>query len=137
MRDHGIELDTDKQLGLLGIEREIISIYTNLIENAIKYSPEGSLITIIWNKDPEGQACLTVKDNGAGFTPEHIPLLTQRFYRVSDASSSQEEGTGLGLAIVKHAVIRHGGSLTINSEPGTGAEFRVCFTKTRAIKLRQ
>jgi len=137
IKDHTIELDTDKQLGLLGIEREIISIYTNLIENATKYSPEGSLITITWNTNTEGQACLTVKDNGAGFAPEHIPLLTQRFYRVSEASAPQEEGTGLGLAIVKHAVMHHGGTLTINGEVGTGAEFRVCFTKTRAIKLRQ
>jgi two-component system phosphate regulon sensor histidine kinase PhoR len=132
--NHIIELDADDQLGLLGIEREAISIYSNLIENAIKYTPAGSLINVHWGINSEGQPCLTVKDNGPGIGPEHIPQLTQRFYRVHNTASVQTEGTGLGLAIVKHAANHHGGSLSIDSALNAGAEFSVCFPKSRIYK---
>lgn len=134
VKNHSIALDTDGQLGLLGIEREVISIYTNLIENALKYTPAGSLINIRWDINNEGQPCLTVKDNGPGFGSEHIPQLSQRFYRVHNAASIQTEGTGLGLAIVKHAVIHHGGSLSIDSAPNAGAEFSACFPVSRIYR---
>ena len=137
VKNHIIELETDEQLGLLGIERDAISIYTNLIENAIKYTPAGSVISVLWGINSEGQPCLTVKDNGPGFGPEHIPKLPRRFYRVPNTSSIQAEGTGLGLAIVKHAAIHHGGYLSIDSAPNAGAEFSVCFPESRLKDLNK
>lgn len=133
---HSIACQLDASLAIRGVERELISIYTNLIENALKYTPPGTQVSISWQKGSDGQPCLTVSDDGPGFSRQHLPQLTQRFYRIDSPESAHMEGTGLGLAIVKHAVIHHGGSLAIDSEPGKGAEFRVCFPAQRAVAAK-
>lgn len=113
-----------------GDRDEMLRIIENLVENAIKYGGEGGRIDISLLRLPpeESRAArieLSVRDYGAGIAPEHLPRLTERFYRTDTDMSRRKGGTGLGLAIVKHIVIRHRGSLAIESEPGKGATFRV------------
>ncbi len=132
---HPIQLDVDSLLGLRGVKRELVSVISNLINNAIKYTPAGTPIVVVWQTNKAGCPCLTVKDQGPGFDAKYIPTLTNRFFRINNSSTTQQEGSGLGLAIVKHAVVRHGGHLTINSKPGEGAQFKVCFPESRAASL--
>lgn len=134
-REHRIELEINQALGVRGVKHEILSICSNLVENAIKYTPPQTLITVNWDSNEKGQPCFKVRDNGPGFGTEHIPHLTQRFYRIDNQQTLPDEGTGLGLAIVKHAVMHHGGWLDISSQPDEGAEFTVCFPKSRAVTL--
>jgi two-component system phosphate regulon sensor histidine kinase PhoR len=129
---HKIILDIDQDLGLLGIEGDIISIYSNLIENACKYTPSNTDIQVKWWQDKSGEACLQVTDNGPGFDASAANDITQRFSRLNNQTTSATEGTGLGLAIVKHAVMRHGGNLDIESQPGKGSQFTVCFPASRS-----
>ena len=98
------------------------SIASNLISNAIKYTPADGVITIRWGRDVGG-AALIVRDTGIGIAPEHLPRLTERFYRVDRARAREKGGSGLGLSIVKHALQRHGGRLEIESEEGRGSTF--------------
>jgi two-component system phosphate regulon sensor histidine kinase PhoR len=100
----------------------------NLIENAVKYGESGGRVDVALSRgEAEGhsQVVLSVRDYGPGVAPEHLPRLTERFYRVDIAQSREKGGTGLGLAIVKHIVNRHRGRLEIESQPGQGAQFRV------------
>ena len=129
---HTFQLDVDGALRLKGVETEIESVCTNLIKNAVKHTPSGTLIDVIWVRNGVGQACLTVSDNGEGIAPEHLAHLTERFYRVDVGRSRASGGTGLGLSIVKHIVERHGGTLYISSEEGQGTEFTACFSKKRS-----
>lgn len=114
-----------------GSEQEIASVVGNLLSNAVRYTPEGGTISIQWNCNQHQQAQLTIRDTGDGIAPEHIPRLTERFYRVNTAQSRATKGTGLGLAIVKHVLIRHHASLHIDSimapAHGHGTAFRVVF----------
>lgn len=109
----------------------LTQVATNLIENAIKYGAQGKVVHVTLETTPHATelrgpaAILTVRDEGPGFDPLHIPRLTERFYRVDTHRSREMGGTGLGLAIVKHIVNRHRGRLRIASEPGKGAEFKV------------
>jgi len=108
-----------------GDRDELLRVLENLIENAVKYGESGGAVDVAIKSLEEGrQAALTVTDYGPGIAPEHLPRLTERFYRVDVAESRDKGGTGLGLAIVKHIVNRHRGHLDITSEPGQGA----CFT---------
>jgi two-component system phosphate regulon sensor histidine kinase PhoR len=117
---------------LRGAEREIESALTNLVTNAVRYTPAGGKITVRGELDDDGIA-LVVKDDGVGIAAEHIPRLTERFYRVDKSRSRDTGGTGLGLAIVKHVVLRHQGRLDVSSQLGEGSEFRLWFPRQRVV----
>ncbi len=131
-KDRGTEIVADipdRPVPVLGDRDELLRLLENLITNAIKYGEGGGTveISLASTKTAEGRPCamLSVRDYGPGIAPEHLPRLTERFYRVDVEQSRQKGGTGLGLAIVKHIVNRHRGTLTIESEPGEGARFVV------------
>jgi two-component system phosphate regulon sensor histidine kinase PhoR len=107
-----------------GERDDLIRLIENLVENALKYGASGKRVEISLRKE-NSDALLSVRDFGPGIAPEHLPRLTERFYRVNVAQSREQGGTGLGLAIVKHIVARHRARLSIESEPGQGARFSV------------
>ena len=113
-------------LRVLGLEKELHSACTNLVTNAIKYSPQGGEVNISWTACDDG-ASLEVRDEGVGIAPEHLSRLTERFYRVDLAGARVRGGTGLGLAIVKHVLKRHNSQLQIESEVGKGSRFYCRF----------
>jgi len=126
----GLRLEMpDRPAPAIGEDDEIMQVIQNLVDNAVKYSPEGSKVTVAVRHDKPatgGEAVtIAVRDEGEGIAPEHLPRLTERFYRVDAARSRALGGTGLGLAIVKHIVNRHGGRLEIESSPGEGSSFAV------------
>ena len=131
---HAISVDGAPGVDLLGAETELTSAFGNLISNAIRYTPEGGKVRLVWRDDPDG-ASFAVEDTGVGIAPEHIPRLTERFYRVDRSRSRETGGTGLGLAIVKHALARHQAALEVVSEPGKGSRFSVRFPPQRTIPL--
>ncbi|MDP2370173.1 phosphate regulon sensor histidine kinase PhoR [Rhodoferax sp.] len=116
---------------LAGSYSELLSAAGNLISNAVRYTPASGLIEVAWRTLPDGQAELSVKDAGPGIAPEHLPRLTERFYRVDRSRSRDTGGTGLGLAIVKHVAQRHGAELRIDSVPGQGSRFAIVFPASR------
>ena len=130
---HILEMEIDPLLDLFGVELEVTGIASNLLKNAVKYTPAGSKIILRWSLNEQQQACLSVIDNGDGIAKEHLPHLTERFYRVDPGRSRDKGGTGLGLAIIKHIVERHGGHLEINSIEGEGASFTAVFPQNRTI----
>ncbi|MFV0262808.1 MAG: phosphate regulon sensor histidine kinase PhoR [Kluyvera sp.] len=119
---HQFRFEIDETLKVLGNEDQLRSAMSNLVYNAVNHTPEGTLITVRWRHVPHG-ALFSVEDNGPGIAPEHLPRLTERFYRVDKARSRQTGGSGLGLAIVKHAVSHHESRLDITSEIGKGSCF--------------
>jgi two-component system phosphate regulon sensor histidine kinase PhoR len=127
---HRIVVDGERGLDLVGSEKELESAFGNLVSNAIRYTPEKGEVRLKWQRTDEG-AAFEVEDTGIGIAPEHIPRLTERFYRVDRGRSRETGGTGLGLAIVKHALSRHGGNLAITSEPGKGSRFSARFSGPR------
>ncbi len=127
---HTLNLDIDSHCDLIGSDVEIASALSNLITNAIKYTPKGGIISIGWHEEGE-RALFSVQDNGIGIEPKHIPRLTERFYRVDSARSRETGGTGLGLAIVKHVLMQHGGHLEIESKLKQGSIFKAVFPKDR------
>ena len=127
---HQISLDADTGFDLLGAETEIASAFGNLATNAVRYTPPGGALRLVWRVSPNG-AEFSVEDNGIGIAPEHILRLTERFYRVDHGRSRETGGTGLGLAIVKHALARHQATLEIQSEPGKGSRFSARFPSHR------
>jgi two-component system phosphate regulon sensor histidine kinase PhoR len=129
---HGITLESTPGVDLLGSESELASAFGNLVSNAIRYTPPGGKVNLIWRDGADG-ASFAVEDTGVGIAPEHIPRLTERFYRVDRSRSRETGGTGLGLAIVKHAVARHQAVLDIASEPGVGSRFMVRFPAQRTV----
>ncbi|MEY4376954.1 MAG: Phosphate regulon sensor protein PhoR [Pseudomonadota bacterium] len=126
------EVDVPTPAILLGAPAEVHSIVSNLLTNAVKYTPEGGRIAVRWSVDANG-GHLAVTDSGIGIAREHLPRLTERFYRVDPGRSRKEGGTGLGLAIVKHAVQRHGGSLEIASVEGRCSTFTCHFPLRRVV----
>jgi two-component system, OmpR family, phosphate regulon sensor histidine kinase PhoR len=110
---------------LAGVESEIFSACWNLVSNALRYTPAGGRVEVAWAVAPNGSAEFCVSDDGPGIAREHIPRITERFYRVDPSRSRETGGTGLGLAIVKHVAQRHGGELLITSEVGKGSQFRL------------
>lgn len=124
------ELDLAAGRGLFGSEREIHSIASNLITNAVKYTPADGTITVHWTCDDAG-GHLSIADTGIGIAAEHLPRLTERFYRVDRARARTSGGSGLGLAIVKHGLQRHGGRLEIASTEGCGSTFTAHFPARR------
>ncbi|MGC8696864.1 MAG: phosphate regulon sensor histidine kinase PhoR [Halothiobacillus sp.] len=129
---HQIVMAIDRGLWLVGIMRELHSALSNLIFNAVKYTPGGGMITIRWFESAEGCPVFEVQDTGIGIEPRHIPRLTERFYRIDVARSRTRGGTGLGLAIVKHVMLRHEAYLHITSQPQKGSVFQVTFPAARA-----
>jgi len=127
---HRISLAADGERDLVGAENEIASAFLNLVTNAVRYTPQGGEIRLRWSANGEG-AEFSVEDTGIGIEPEHIPRLTERFYRIDRSRSRETGGTGLGLSIVKHVAARHQGSLEIRSEPGKGSRFSVRFPAAR------
>ncbi len=127
------DLVCERQTGveLAGVETEILSAIANLVSNAVRYTPEGGRIELQWRWLPDHGGEIAVIDNGPGIAREHLPRLTERFYRVDGSRSRDTGGTGLGLSIVKHVVQRHGGELRIDSEPGKGSRFRLLFPAAR------
>jgi len=132
-RHHNIDLQIDKKLCIAGHRDELRSTISNLIVNAIRYTPEQGKITIRWYSDIEG-AHFAVRDTGEGIAAEHLPRLTERFYRVDVGRSRDQGGTGLGLAIVKHVLNRHGGHLRIESVVNQGSTFYCDFPVDKIIK---
>jgi two-component system phosphate regulon sensor histidine kinase PhoR len=128
---HRITLDNKGPRGLLGSVRELRSAFANLAGNAVRYSPQGGEIRLSWSGEGEGGARFSVSDNGIGIAREHLPRLTERFYRVDRGRSREAGGTGLGLAIVKHVLERHQAALQIESEPGRGSRFSAIFPPHR------
>lgn len=129
-KHHDISLQVDKELNLRGNIDELHSLFANLINNAVRYTPENGVIKIKWEISNE-KAVFSVKDNGPGIASQHISHLTERFYRADVDRSRESGGTGLGLAIAKYAVERHDGSLAISSELGKGSTFSCYFPKQR------
>ena len=127
---HNIQLELDSQAGLKGNLQEVRSALGNLVSNAVRYTPDGGKITLAWREQGD-EGVFSVTDTGEGIAPEHIPRLTERFYRVDRSRSRETGGTGLGLAIVKHVLTRHGARLDIQSIPGKGSTFSVAFPAQR------
>jgi len=104
-----------------------VQVFENLIENACKYGSSGGKVVVAVKRGEDGESMVSVRDFGPGIAEEHIPRVTERFYRVDVETSRAQKGTGLGLAIVKHILTRHGARLSIRSKLGEGAEFIVNF----------
>ena len=113
-----------------GSRDELRSAFGNLVSNAIRYTPSGGRIALAWRAQDEG-AVFEVRDSGIGIAQEHLPRLTERFYRVDRSRSRETGGTGLGLAIVKHVLVRHQGRLLVDSAPGQGSTFRAWLPAAR------
>ncbi|MES2933887.1 MAG: phosphate regulon sensor histidine kinase PhoR [Pseudomonadota bacterium] len=111
-----------------GSTEELRSAFSNLVINAVRYTPEGGAIKMLWQVCESGPQ-FVVQDNGIGISPEHISRLTERFYRVDKSRSRETQGTGLGLAIVKHVLLRHAAVLVIESQLGRGSTFSVRFSR--------
>jgi two-component system phosphate regulon sensor histidine kinase PhoR len=127
---HTIVLKQESEADLLGVEGELASAFGNLVTNAIRYTPTGGTVTLAWQESSDG-ARFSVEDTGIGIEAEHIPRLTERFYRVDRSRSRETGGTGLGLAIAKHALARHEARLEIESQPGKGSRFSARFPPRR------
>ncbi|MEO6747637.1 MAG: ATP-binding protein, partial [Caldimonas sp.] len=133
---HRIAVDVPERTAIAGSATELTSAVTNLVNNAIRYTPEGGAIDVSWRLMKDGAGELAVSDTGPGIAREHLPRLTERFYRVDGSRSRETGGTGLGLSIVKHVVQRHGGELVIESEVGKGSVFRLVFPAPR-VRIEQ
>jgi two-component system phosphate regulon sensor histidine kinase PhoR len=133
---HRISLEAAGGYDLLGAESEIASAFVNLVSNAVRYTPAGGEIRLRWTAADAG-AEFSVEDTGIGIDPDHLPRLTERFYRVDRGRSRETGGTGLGLSIVKHALARHQATLEVSSTPGKGSRFTACFPAARLAPARQ
>lgn len=132
-KNQQISLSVETDLQLKGSDTELRSAFSNLIFNAVKYTPAEGNIQIRWWADERG-AHLSVQDSGIGIETKHLPRLTERFYRVDSSRASNTGGTGLGLAIVKHVLLRHRGTLEINSVPGKGSVFTCHFPPIQLVE---
>jgi two-component system phosphate regulon sensor histidine kinase PhoR len=128
---HDIRFDPGPASEIAGAETELFSAAWNLLANAIRHTPAGCTVQARWALRSDGRGVLTVSDDGAGIAREHLPRLTERFYRVDPSRSRETGGTGLGLAIVKHVVQRHDGDLQVESVPGHGACFSIALPASR------
>lgn len=129
---HEVEIAKVSAGKLRGSADELRSAFGNLVFNAVRYTPPGGKISLAWRLI-DGAPVFSVTDTGIGIPAEHIPRLTERFYRIDKGRSTASGGTGLGLAIVKHVLARHGGRLVIHSTPGRGSTFSACFSADRLI----
>lgn len=127
---HTLNLNIESHRDLIGSDTELASAFSNLITNAIKYTPPHGVITISWH-DRGDESIFAVQDNGIGISATHLPRLTERFYRVDSGRSRETGGTGLGLAIVKHVLAQHDAHLEIHSQELKGSTFKAVFPKER------
>jgi two-component system, OmpR family, phosphate regulon sensor histidine kinase PhoR len=134
--NHILKFTVPAHLELAGSQTELLSAISNLVNNAVRYTPLGGTICVSFELIEQGRATFTVQDTGLGIAPEHLPRLTERFYRVDTSRSRESGGTGLGLAIVKHVVQRHGGELRIESIAGKGSTFSFTLPANR-VRLHQ
>lgn len=136
---HQLVFDCSLTGDIVGAPSELVSAMNNLVSNAIRYTPSGSEIVVRTRLLPDDRAEFSVQDSGPGIAPEHLPRLTERFYRVDRSRSRDTGGTGLGLAIVKHVAQRHGAEIRIESTLGKGSIFRIIFpaSRVRPIGVRQ
>ncbi|MAY34967.1 MAG: hypothetical protein CMN84_02580 [Spongiibacteraceae bacterium] len=130
-----VDIQCDEALSLVGDGKELQSAFSNLAVNAARYTREGDRITLRWFADRD-HAYFEVADTGIGIEPQHLPRLTERFYRVDQSRSTDTGGTGLGLAIVKHILLRHQGELKIKSQPGRGSTFTCVFPRSAAVQRK-
>ena len=128
---HRFSIESADDSQIAGSETELHSAVTNLLNNAVRYTPEGGTIDLKWLSRPDGGGALEIQDSGIGIAREHLPRLTERFYRVDGSRSRDTGGTGLGLSIVKHVAQRHGGEIDIQSEPGKGSSFKLVLPAMR------
>ncbi|MBX3692476.1 phosphate regulon sensor histidine kinase PhoR [Dokdonella sp.] len=129
---HEITIEATSEHDLLGSPKDLYSAFSNLVSNAVRYTPVGGRIAIAWQTDTNGGR-LAVRDTGHGISPQHLPRLTERFYRVSTSRSRETGGTGLGLSIVKHVLQLHGAHLEVHSEVGAGSTFACIFGAERLL----
>ncbi|MEO9524139.1 MULTISPECIES: phosphate regulon sensor histidine kinase PhoR [Marinobacter] len=132
-KQHQLSVQVSDRRLLRGDESQLRSAFSNLVFNAVKYTPPQGQITVSWFTDRDG-AHLSVKDTGIGIDPIHIPRLTERFYRADPSRHKDTGGTGLGLAIVKHVLLNHDGTLDIRSSIGSGSEFICHFPRERLVE---
>ena len=130
-REQGLHFENLAGWEIAGSSAELHSALSNLITNAIRYTPADKEVDVSWAAQPDGTLVFAVKDTGPGIAPEHLPRLTERFYRIDRSRSRDTGGTGLGLAIVKHVAQRHGAELLIESTPGKGSTFALHFPVSR------
>lgn len=130
---HALTFTIRQNVALRGDPTLLRSIFSNLVSNAVRYTPEGGAIQVAWCLNAQGEGVFEVRDTGIGIPREHLPRLTERFYRVDTARSRESGGTGLGLAIVKHALEHHGGRLEVESTPQVGSTFRAVFPAERIV----
>ncbi|MGJ7491294.1 phosphate regulon sensor histidine kinase PhoR [Variovorax sp. ZT4R33] len=133
---HRLSFKGEGDSEIAGAPTELQSAMSNLLSNAIRYTPGGGEVTVTWRLLPDGRGEYAVRDSGPGIAAEHIPRLTERFYRVDRSRSRETGGTGLGLAIVKHVAQRHGGELRIESTVGQGSRFALIFPVMRVRPAR-
>jgi two-component system phosphate regulon sensor histidine kinase PhoR len=130
---HAIVVRKESERDLLGSPKELHSALSNLVSNAVRYTPAEGRIEILWRDEPNGGARFAVTDTGYGIPASHLPRLTERFYRVSSSRSRETGGTGLGLSIVKHVLALHQARLEVQSEPGKGSTFACVFGPERVL----
>ncbi len=130
---HEVVVEQIDSRDLLGSIQELHSAFSNLVSNAVRHTPPGGRITLRWRRDNDG-ARMEVIDTGPGIPAQHLPRLTERFYRVSTSRSRNSGGTGLGLSIVKHVLQLHQAHLEIHSEPGAGSTFACVFGDERMVE---
>ena len=133
---HKLTFTSEAESELSGAPTELQSAMSNLVTNAIRYTPGGGEVAVTWRVLPDGRGEYAVRDTGPGIAAEHIPRLTERFYRIDRSRSRETGGTGLGLAIVKHIAQRHGAELRIESTVGKGSRFALLFPATRVREAR-
>jgi two-component system phosphate regulon sensor histidine kinase PhoR len=141
-RERQVVVDIDlpeTQVAIAGDREELLRLFENLIENALKYGASGGKVVVSLTSALSGEGTpevrVLVRDFGPGIAPEHLPRLTERFYRVDVGDSRAQGGTGLGLSLVKHILNRHRGRLLIESVPKNGATFTACFPQARTPAL--
>ncbi|MGY3646116.1 signal transduction histidine kinase [Bradyrhizobium sp. LM4.3] len=139
-RERRVEVEThlpETPVMIAGDREELLRLFENLIENALKYGASGGRVVVSLTSSPaiDGthEIRVLVRDFGPGIAPEHLPRLTERFYRVDIGDSRSQGGTGLGLSLVKHILNRHRGRLLIESVPKQGATFTACFPQVKAL----
>lgn len=138
-RGHRLIFQVGPPCEIAGVQTELYSALSNLVTNAVRYTPEGGQVSVSWTVLADGRGQFQVRDTGPGIAPEHLPRLTERFYRIDRSRSRETGGTGLGLAIVKHVAQRHGAELQIESQLGQGSCFSIVFpaARVRLTRLEQ
>ncbi|HYP85760.1 phosphate regulon sensor histidine kinase PhoR [Variovorax sp.] len=132
---HVLSFVLEADCEISGAPVELQSAMSNLVSNAIRYTPGGGEVAVHWRQLSDGRGEFSVRDSGPGIAAEHIPRLTERFYRIDRSRSRETGGTGLGLAIVKHVAQRHGGELRVESTPGQGSRFALVLPRARVRPL--